>query len=114
MVNKNQSFPNYREILRCLDYCNKNYDFKLTQEQMKRIAQDAFAKLGKVLQQRRKTELYESASYFVGNRKVSAINFEVMFNCSSLICYFRIQQRQMVTYESNWKKIKSIIPKYPP
>ncbi|CAO1384415.1 unnamed protein product [Diamesa serratosioi] len=69
MVNKNNSFPNYREILRCLDYCNKNHNFKLTQEQMKRIAQDAFEKLGKVLQQRRKTELYESASYFVGSRK---------------------------------------------
>lgn len=86
MVNKNNSFPNYREILRCLDYCNKNHDFKLTQEQMKRIAQDAFEKLGKLLQQRRKTELYESASYFVGSRKVSSITFEL--TSIYIICNF--------------------------
>lgn len=31
-----------------------------------RIAQDAFIKIGKSLQKRRKTDLYETVSYFTG------------------------------------------------
>lgn len=32
-------------------------------------AQDAFIKVGKLLQKRRKTDLYETVSYFVGTEK---------------------------------------------
>lgn len=36
---------------------------------MKKIAQDAFEKLGKLLQQRRKTDLYETTTFYVGKSK---------------------------------------------
>lgn len=69
IVNQNNSFPNYLSVLKCLDYCNKKHQFGLMQEQMKRIAQDAFEKLGKKLQERRKMDFYETAQFYVGKNK---------------------------------------------
>lgn len=36
---------------------------------MKRVAEDAFRALGKKLQERRRTDLYESTTYYVGITK---------------------------------------------
>lgn len=68
-VNKNKSFPNYFEVLRLLDYCNKTHNFGLSNDQTKSYAQDAFEKLGKTLQKRRKDDFYESAVSYVGKTK---------------------------------------------
>lgn len=37
------------------------------------LAQDAFLQIGEALQKRRKTDLYETASYFTGTRKDPAL-----------------------------------------
>lgn len=62
-------FPNFRDVLKLFDYCNKKHNFNLAPEQQKRIAQDAFEKLGKKLQQRRKNDLYETTTFYVGKAK---------------------------------------------
>lgn len=69
IVNKKQSFPNFLEVLKCLDYCNKKHEHGLAQDQLKPFAQDAFEKLGKTLQKRRKDDLYESTTFYVGKTK---------------------------------------------
>lgn len=68
-VNNRQAFPNFFDVLKCLDYCNKKYNFGLLQDQLKPFAQDAFEKLGKALQKRRKDDLYESTLFYVGKNK---------------------------------------------
>ena len=40
---------------------------------MKKIAGDAFQKVGEVLQKRRKTDFYETVSYFVGAEEDPAL-----------------------------------------
>jgi death-associated protein 6 len=67
--NKKNAFPNYRSVLKTLDFCNKKYKYGLSPDQMKRVAQDGFEKLGKILQQRRKTDLYETTEFYVGKEK---------------------------------------------
>lgn len=69
MVNKKNEFPNFRDVLKCLDFRNKKHNFGLSPDQLKRVAQDAFEKLGKILQQRRKTDLYETTTFYVGKTK---------------------------------------------
>lgn len=69
MVNRKNLFPNFREVLKNLDYCNKTYKFELSKDQQSRVAQDAFEKLGKVLQERRRTDLYETTTFYVGKTK---------------------------------------------
>ena len=69
MVNHTNLFPNYRDVLKKLDYCNKKYDWGLTKDRQSRVAQEAFEKLGKVLQDRRRTDLYETATFYVGKNK---------------------------------------------
>lgn len=54
------------EVLKCLDFCNKKHQFGLAQDQLKRVAQDAFEKLGKTLQDRRKRDLYETTTFYIG------------------------------------------------
>lgn len=67
-VNRTNSFPDFFDVLKCLEYCNKQYEFKLKADEMKKIAQDAFIKVGKSLQTRRKTDLYETTiQYFVSS-----------------------------------------------
>lgn len=68
-VNDRNSFPNFLDVLKCLDYCNKKYNFGLLHDQLKPFAQDAFEKLGKALQKRRKDDLYESTIFYVGKNK---------------------------------------------
>ena len=86
-VNRTKIFPDFYDVLQCLELCNKQYHYKLTVLEMKKIgnlfeikkkkkinlfifvAQDAFIKIGKLLQNRRRADLYETASYFVGSEK---------------------------------------------
>jgi hypothetical protein len=69
IVNKKNAFPNFRDVLKSLDFCNKKHNYRLSQDQLKYIAQDAFEKLGKILQQRRKNDLYETTTFYVGKAK---------------------------------------------
>jgi death-associated protein 6 len=66
IVNAKNSFPNFLDVLKTLDYCNKKHKFGLVADQLKRVAQDAFEKLGKTLQKRRKDDLYESTTFYIG------------------------------------------------
>uniref|UniRef100_A0A182QP78 Daxx histone-binding domain-containing protein n=1 Tax=Anopheles farauti TaxID=69004 RepID=A0A182QP78_9DIPT len=68
-VNKTNTFPNFRDVLKCLQHCNEKHDYGLRTERMNRIAQDAFIKVGKQLQRRRKTDLYEMVVYHTGEEK---------------------------------------------
>ena len=73
LINKSNAFPDFRDILKCLDFCNKKHTFKLKPDDMKKIASDAFQKVGEVLQKRRKTDFYETVSYFVGAEEDPAL-----------------------------------------
>ncbi|XP_050077281.1 daxx-like protein [Anopheles maculipalpis] len=68
-INRTNIFPNFREVLRCLEYCNTRHGYGLRSERMNRIAHDAFIKVGKQLQKRRKTDLYETVMYHTGDEK---------------------------------------------
>lgn len=59
-VNKTRQFPNLFEVRRCLEHCNAQYGFDLSRDEVSRVAQDAFAQIGELLQRRRKMDLYES------------------------------------------------------
>lgn len=72
-VNKTNTFPDFVDVLKCLEYCNRQYNFKLKSDEMKKIAEDAFIKIGKTLQNRRKTDLYETVTYFAGTDKDPAV-----------------------------------------
>lgn len=62
-VNRTRTFPDLEDVRRCLEHCNKQYGFDLSREEVRRVAQDAFAKIGKLLQRRRKQDLYETVEY---------------------------------------------------
>ncbi|EDW80367.1 uncharacterized protein Dwil_GK18723 [Drosophila willistoni] len=68
-VNRMQEFPDYHDVLRLLEHCNKEKDLGLANFEMKRIAHDAFVKVGRLLQERRKTDLYETVTHFTANAK---------------------------------------------
>ncbi|XP_049282601.1 daxx-like protein [Anopheles funestus] len=68
-VNRTNTFPNFRDVLKCLEHCNIKHDYGLRSERMNRIAHDAFIKVGKQLQKRRKTDLYETVMYHAGEQK---------------------------------------------
>lgn len=93
-VNDTQTFPDMFDVLRCLEHCNRQHNYGMSKEECKKIgectlthpicknyylsnhnvsAQDAFLKIGEVLQKRRKTDLYETASYFTGTLKDPAL-----------------------------------------
>ncbi|KAJ6649720.1 Daxx-like protein [Pseudolycoriella hygida] len=82
-VNQTGSFPDLFDVLRILEHCNQQFNLKLGKEEIKTIcksdftfnsirfssnfcfpAQDAFVRIGKLLQKRRKTDLYETVSFF--------------------------------------------------
>ncbi|XP_070073565.1 daxx-like protein [Drosophila takahashii] len=68
-VNKMREFPDYHDVLQILEHCNKEKELGLASFEMKRIAYDAFAKVGRLLQSRRKTDLYETVTHFTANVK---------------------------------------------
>ncbi|KAH8255443.1 hypothetical protein KR038_003271 [Drosophila bunnanda] len=68
-VNRMQEFPDYHDVLQLLEHCNKEKELGLANFEMKRIAHDAFAKVGQLLQARRKTDLYETVTHYTANVK---------------------------------------------
>ncbi|XP_017474864.1 PREDICTED: uncharacterized protein LOC108365374, partial [Rhagoletis zephyria] len=68
-VNRTKEFPDYFDVLRMLEHCNRQYAYTLATFEMKRIAHDAFMKVGKLLQSRRKTDLYETVTHFTAHEK---------------------------------------------
>lgn len=72
-VNRTNTFPDFFDVLRCLQHCNSQYGYRMRREEMTKIAQDAFIKIGKLLQKRRKTDLYETVAYYTGPEKDPAI-----------------------------------------
>ncbi|XP_062705257.1 daxx-like protein isoform X2 [Aedes albopictus] len=72
-VNRTNTFPDFFDVLKCLQHCNTQYGYRMRREEMTKIAQDAFIKIGKLLQKRRKTDLYEMVSYYSGTDKDPAV-----------------------------------------
>lgn len=68
-VNRMKEFPDYHDVLQLLEHCNKEKELGLAKFEMKRIAYDAFNKVGHLLQSRRKTDLYETVTHFTSNGK---------------------------------------------
>ncbi|XP_037708190.1 daxx-like protein isoform X2 [Drosophila subpulchrella] len=77
-VNRMREFPDYHDVLQILEHCNKEKQLGLANFEMKRIAYDAFAKVGKLLQSRRKTDLYETVTHFTANVKDPASSDPVL------------------------------------
>ncbi|XP_062534850.1 daxx-like protein, partial [Armigeres subalbatus] len=72
-VNRTNTFPDFFDVLKCLQHCNTQYGYRMRREEMTKIAQDAFIKIGRLLQKRRKTDLYEMVSYYSGTDKDPAV-----------------------------------------
>ncbi|XP_058061649.1 daxx-like protein [Anopheles bellator] len=72
-VNRTDAFPDFRDVLKCLEHCNSRYDYRMRPELMQRVAHDAFFKVGKLLQKRRKTDLYETVSYYASEESDPAL-----------------------------------------
>ncbi|EDV99056.1 GH13649 [Drosophila grimshawi] len=68
-VNRMHEFPDYHDVLQLLEHCNKDKNLGLATFEMKRIAHDAFVKVGRLLQARRRTDLYETVTHFTANSK---------------------------------------------
>ncbi|XP_033173843.1 titin isoform X1 [Drosophila mauritiana] len=68
-VNRMQDFPDYHDVLQILEQCNKEKELGLAKYEMKRIAYDAFNKVGRMLQSRRKNDLYETVTHYTANGK---------------------------------------------
>ncbi|XP_022234740.2 daxx-like protein [Drosophila obscura] len=68
-VNRMQEFPDYHDVLQLLEHCNKMNEMGLASFEMKRIAGDAFLSVGRLLQSKRKKDLYETANHFTGSVK---------------------------------------------
>ncbi|XP_050741432.1 daxx-like protein isoform X2 [Drosophila biarmipes] len=77
-VNRMREFPDYHDVLQILEHCNKEKKLGLANFEMKSIAYDAFAKVGKLLQSRRKTDLYETVTHFTANVKDPASSDPVL------------------------------------
>lgn len=93
LVNRTNVFPDSMDVYKCLDHCNKQFGFGLKKDEVKKIgetsasflacpsglkeflfaAQDAFGKIGKLLQCRRKADLYETVMHFTGTGKDPAL-----------------------------------------
>lgn len=72
-VNRTNTFPDFFDVLKCLQHCNTQYGYRMRRDEMTKIAQDAFIKIGKLLQKRRKTDLYETVAYYTGPDKDPAL-----------------------------------------
>ncbi|KAM7351733.1 daxx-like protein isoform 2-T4 [Cochliomyia hominivorax] len=68
-INRTKEFPDYYDVLRMLEHCNRTYNLGLVNFEMKNIAEDAFIKVGKLLQSRRKADLYETVTHYAGDGK---------------------------------------------
>ncbi|XP_065357735.1 daxx-like protein [Calliphora vicina] len=66
-INRTKEFPDYYDVLRMLEHCNRTYSLGLVNFEMKNIAEDAFIKVGKLLQSRRKADLYETVTHYAGD-----------------------------------------------
>uniref|UniRef100_A0A1B0G9V7 Daxx histone-binding domain-containing protein n=1 Tax=Glossina morsitans morsitans TaxID=37546 RepID=A0A1B0G9V7_GLOMM len=98
-INRTKEFPDYFDVMRMLEHCNRTYDLGLVNFEIKNIAEDAFIKVGKLLQKRRKTELYETLNYFAGTNKDPAT-------------YDPLLAAKLNENQQNQKKINDILEKY--
>lgn len=73
-MNKTKQFPDYYDVYKVLDHCNTTFRFGLGKEEKRKIAEDAFIKIGKLLQDRRKTDLYETVQHFTCSQKDPALS----------------------------------------
>lgn len=73
-VNKTKQFPDFYDVYKVLDHCNTTFGFGLGKDEKRKIAEDAFIKIGKLLQDRRKTDLYETVQHFTYNHKDPALS----------------------------------------
>lgn len=72
-VNRENGFPSYYDVFRLLDYCNKEHKYNLSKMEVKDIAETSFQKVGELLKERRRNDLFESACYYLGENKVIKI-----------------------------------------
>lgn len=66
--NRTHEFPDFNDVYRMLEHCNSQYQYALNKESMNGIARNAFHTLGKLLSNRRRADLYETAEYY-GHQK---------------------------------------------
>lgn len=69
-VNRENGFPSYYDVYRLLDYCNKEHEYKLIKMEIEGVARSAFQKVGELLKERRRNDLWESACHYLGENKV--------------------------------------------
>ncbi len=69
-INKINGFPSYYDVYRLLDLCNKNHEYGLVKFQIEDVARQAFAKVGELLKERRRGDLWESAQHWTQHSKV--------------------------------------------
>ncbi|XP_011314109.1 uncharacterized protein [Fopius arisanus] len=60
-------FPDYCDILNCIEACNKQRDLGMEKKKMEKIAQKAFTDLGNYLQKVRRDDLVDSFSLVLAN-----------------------------------------------
>lgn len=68
-INKENGFPSYYDVYRLLDFCNKTHNYQLVKYQVEDIARQAFTKVGELLKERRREDLYESACHWTRQSK---------------------------------------------
>jgi len=64
MINDSNEFPDYRKVLKNLSLCNQIHNYKLNEAALNHYAKEAFAAIGKLLQERRQEDLYETYEFY--------------------------------------------------
>lgn len=68
-INKENGFPSYFDVYRLFDYCNNQHNYQLVKYQIEEVARNAFVKVGELLKERRREDLYESACHWTRESK---------------------------------------------
>ncbi|XP_031828959.1 daxx-like protein isoform X2 [Nomia melanderi] len=62
-------FPDYKDILDCVERCNKLSNLRLDTKQQQRMAKKAFIKLGEYLQRSRRADYWDTFSLFLEDKE---------------------------------------------
>ncbi|XP_078039337.1 daxx-like protein isoform X2 [Augochlora pura] len=62
-------FPDYKDILDCVEKCNKSNNLELDAKQQQRIAKKAFVEVGEYLQRSRRNDYWDTFSLFLENQE---------------------------------------------
>ncbi|XP_063905674.1 death domain-associated protein 6-like isoform X2 [Zophobas morio] len=97
---KNNKFPSYHEIEKCIRKCVAKHNLGLSEGEIKEESKQCFTKMGNLLQMRRKKELYEVHCGFIALNEDPANTDE------------NLKSKLQDSLQEGDKKMKQVVDKY--